>query len=66
MKEKFPEYTEPNVWPSEAVLPGFKEAFQKLSGLILQVATYLAKVRDLSESGRLNNRPVMNMVTFSR
>jgi len=47
MRERFPEYTEPNVWPSEDVLPGFKEAFLELSGLILRVAAYLAKVRDL-------------------
>jgi len=47
MREKFPEYTEPNVWPSEDVLPGFKEAFLELSRLILRVGTYLAEVRDL-------------------
>jgi hypothetical protein len=43
-KRKFPEYTDPNLWPPSAVLPGFREAFEKLGKLIVDVGTQLAKV----------------------
>ena len=44
LKAEFPEYTEPNMWPSEAVLPGFKKAFEDLGRLIVDVGALLAKV----------------------
>ena len=44
LKVEFPEYTEPNIWPSPAVLPGFKEAFENLGRLIVDVGALLAKV----------------------
>lgn len=42
----FPEYTAPNVWPSDDVLPGFEEAFQDLCLLIIDVATLVARACD--------------------
>lgn len=44
LKDKFPEYTDPNIWPSPSILPGFKEAFEKLAQLIVNVGALLAKV----------------------
>jgi hypothetical protein len=43
LKAEFPEYTDPNIWPSEDVLPGFKDAFEKLGRLIVDVGVLLAK-----------------------
>ena len=44
LRAKFPEYTDPNIWPPANVLPGFKEAFEGLGGLIVDVGALLAKV----------------------
>ena len=44
LRDKFPEYTEPNVWPGEDVLPGFKDAFESLGRMIVDVGVFLAKV----------------------
>jgi len=44
MREMFPEYTEPNMWPPEAILPGFRAAFECLSRLIIGVAVAVARV----------------------
>lgn len=38
-----PEFTSENVWPSEDVLPGFAEAFEKLCRLIVDVAAIVAR-----------------------
>lgn len=43
-KTAFPEYTEPNVWPPSDVLPGFREAFETLGRLIVEVGALLARV----------------------
>lgn len=45
LKKEFPEYTDANVWPPESVLPGFRDAFEKLARLIVDVAALLAKVQ---------------------
>jgi hypothetical protein len=50
LKRKFPEYTDPNLWPSSEVLPGFREAFEKLGRLIIDVGALLAKVSYLNTS----------------
>ncbi|KAF2234380.1 Clavaminate synthase-like protein [Viridothelium virens] len=42
----FPEYTAPNVWPSEDLLPGFKDTFQELCTLIIEVAVLVARACD--------------------
>jgi hypothetical protein len=44
LKMQFPEYTDPNVWPPSDVLPGFKDAFEALAKLIVDVGVLLAKV----------------------
>jgi len=62
LKDKFPEYTDPNVWPPSDVLPGFKEAFERLGRLIVDVGALLAKVFPITF--RLSIRLVMNMVSF--
>jgi isopenicillin N synthase-like dioxygenase len=47
--EKYPsfsEYTAPNVWPSEELLPGFEETFRELATLIIDVAVLVARACD--------------------
>ncbi|KFH44457.1 hypothetical protein ACRE_047910 [Hapsidospora chrysogenum ATCC 11550] len=44
--DTFPEYLSANVWPSEAVLPGFKPALTSLCGLIIDVAVLVARACD--------------------
>ncbi|KAI9705930.1 MAG: hypothetical protein M1836_005336 [Candelina mexicana] len=42
----FPEYTAPNIWPSEDHLPGFRATFEELATLIIDVAALVAKACD--------------------
>ena len=42
----FPEYTAPNVWPSEESLPGFRQTFEELCTLIIDTAVLVARVCD--------------------
>lgn len=42
----FPEYTAPNIWPSEKLLPGFRETFEELCTLIIDTAVLVAKACD--------------------
>lgn len=41
-----PEYTAPNVWPAEALLPGFRQTFQDLCDLIISTAVLVAQACD--------------------
>ena len=42
----FPEYTAPNVWPSQDLLPGFEETFRELCHLIIEIAALVARACD--------------------
>lgn len=42
----FPEYLSPNVWPAEAVLPGFRAALEQLCRLVIDVAVLVARACD--------------------
>lgn len=42
-----PEYTAPNIWPSDSVLPGFRKAFEDLCDLIVSTAVLVARACDL-------------------
>ncbi|KAH8813283.1 hypothetical protein F5884DRAFT_879494 [Xylogone sp. PMI_703] len=44
--ENFPEYLSSNLWPSEAVLPGFKETFEQLCRVIIDTAVLVARACD--------------------
>lgn len=44
--ETFPEYLSPNVWPNEAVLPGFRAALETMCRLIIDVAVLVARACD--------------------
>jgi len=49
MAEKYPsfsEYTAPNVWPSEELLPGFEANFRELCTLIIDIAALVARACD--------------------
>ncbi|KAF3764404.1 Clavaminate synthase-like protein [Cryphonectria parasitica EP155] len=45
-EENFPEYLSPNIWPSEAVLPGMRAAVEELCRLIIDVAVLVAGACD--------------------
>ena len=48
-KDMFPELTDmtsKNVWPDEAVLPGFRKCFEELCSLIVDVAGLVARSCD--------------------
>ncbi|KAJ9133000.1 Clavaminate synthase-like protein [Pleurostoma richardsiae] len=45
-EETFPEYLSPNIWPDEAVLPGYKETLEQLCRLIIDVAVLVAGACD--------------------
>lgn len=42
----FPEYTAPNVWPSEELLPGFEQTFRELCIFIIDTAALVARACD--------------------
>lgn len=42
----FPEYTAPNVWPAEDLLPGFEATFRELCTLIIDIAALVARACD--------------------
>ncbi|KAI9805883.1 MAG: hypothetical protein M1825_000497 [Sarcosagium campestre] len=42
----FPEYTAPNVWPAENLLPGFRSTFEELCTLMIDVAVLVARACD--------------------
>ncbi len=44
--DNFPEYLSPNIWPDEATLPGYKETFESLCRLIIDVAVLVARACD--------------------
>jgi isopenicillin N synthase-like dioxygenase len=44
--EDFPEYLSPNVWPSEAMLPGFRKTFEDLCRLIIDTGVVVARACD--------------------
>lgn len=44
--DNFPEYLSPNVWPSQAVLPGFRPAVEGLCRTIIDVAVLVARACD--------------------
>ncbi|MCJ1309768.1 hypothetical protein MMC25_003429 [Agyrium rufum] len=42
----FPEYTKPNLWPSQATLPGLQAAVEELCTLIIDTAVLVARTCD--------------------
>jgi len=44
--DNFPEYLSPNIWPDEATLPGYKETFESLCRLVIDVAVLVARACD--------------------
>jgi len=55
--ENFPEYLSPNVWPSESTLPGFKDTFEQLCGLIIDVAVLVARACDRFAEKEIDGYP---------
>ena len=51
----FPEYTAPNIWPPEAVLPGFQNAVTDLCTLIINTAALVARACDRYASAHIED-----------
>ena len=41
-----PEYTAPNLWPTESLLPGFQQTFEELCSIIISTTALVAKACD--------------------
>ena len=50
---KLPEYTAPNMWPREDVLPGFQSTFEELSRFIINTAALVARACDAYAQGNI-------------
>lgn len=48
-----PEYTAPNVWPPDEVLPGFEAAFRDLCNIIIDTAVLVAQACDRYASAKI-------------
>ena len=46
LSKEFPEMTASNLWPDEQALPGFRETFEELCTLIIDVAVMVARACD--------------------
>lgn len=44
--DSFPEYLSPNLWPSEALLPGFRSTLEQLCSLIISTGVLVARACD--------------------
>ncbi len=42
----YPEYLSPNVWPRDSVLPGFRDTFETMCHLIIDIAVLVAQACD--------------------
>lgn len=51
----FPEFTAPNIWPSNTSLPGFRETFEELCCLIIDTAVLVARACDRYASAHIEN-----------
>lgn len=51
--DNFPEYLSPNIWPSESVLPGFRETFEDLCRMIIDTAVLVARACDTYAESRI-------------
>ena len=53
----FSEYTHPNIWPSESILPGFRETFEELCTLIIDIAVLVARACDRYAAVHIKDYP---------
>ena len=57
MRERFPEYTSPNTWPSEQILPGFESIFKELGRVIVDTGALVARACDKYASQNMKDYP---------
>ncbi|KAI9837059.1 MAG: hypothetical protein M1819_000708 [Sarea resinae] len=53
----FPEYTAPNIWPADSLLPGFRTTFQALVTLIIDTAVLVARACDRYAREKVDGYP---------
>lgn len=51
------QYTTPNVWPSDDVLPGFRNTFEELCTLVIDTAVLVARACDRYASANIDGYP---------
>ena len=51
----FPEYTAPNIWPPEVILPGFKDAVADICTLIIDTTALVARACDCYASAHIED-----------
>ncbi|MCJ1288439.1 hypothetical protein MMC26_007796 [Xylographa opegraphella] len=51
----FPEYTAPNIWPHEAILPGFQDAVTDICKLIINTTALVARACDRYASAHIED-----------
>ncbi|MCJ1439327.1 hypothetical protein MMC27_008719 [Xylographa pallens] len=51
----FPEYTAPNIWPPEAILPGFQDAVADICTLIIDTTALVARACDRYASAHIED-----------
>ena len=52
------QYTAPNVWPSDDVLPGFRKTFEDLCTLVIDTAVLVARACDRYASANIDGYPM--------
>ncbi|KAH7375018.1 hypothetical protein B0T11DRAFT_292766 [Plectosphaerella cucumerina] len=55
--DNFPEYLSPNLWPGDAILPGFRPSVETLCRLIIDVAVLVARACDRFAEREIDNYP---------
>lgn len=55
--DNFPEYLSPNIWPTDDALPGFKNTFEELCRLIIDVAVLVARACDRFAEKEISGYP---------
>ncbi|KAH6681123.1 hypothetical protein F5X68DRAFT_269885 [Plectosphaerella plurivora] len=55
--DNFPEYLSPNLWPGDALLPGFRPSVEALCRLIIDVAVLVARACDRFAEREIQNYP---------
>ena len=53
-EDSLSQYTAPNVWPSDDVLPGFRKTFEELCTLVIDTAVLVARACDRYASAKID------------
>lgn len=63
---KVPEFTTPNIWPAESILPGFEETFETLCHMVVDTAALVARSCDRYGTAKLDGYKESTLETIVR